>query len=808
MFTWRHTGNEKMKNSTLILLGALAVAGTHARSETINRIDAISATNDRDTLILQMTGRFDQRNHAEFFINTDFNPSTGVSEGKIHGADYLTIDDTLYRIHGNDAEDRDYLGTISIEKSANRIIAAIPIRLIPDMEDRVSFASAIMDGDWGGWTVQGTTKYSFFNEHDDSKYLFGDNAITIAIDKRNADHHSVAVYRNSDQRILANSDASSAFYRGLSDSIGSIKYHIEKQTGGFDVVYAISLKQDVPAGDTEHLSPMVTLMIPDLRFQSRDTLSILNPLFKHHLWRRSLGKEKGYYYDGWQAHRTRNFFAVANLIRHTRDRVKETHQPYGDQFVYSPVIVATDPGHSDGGVAIGSSLNANFIDDRLAALMKIEYGWDNYWNYIYELTPLKDLGKGDILNVRIPVRFAARKNWIFTLYPYKRFLAENYHRDRKWAIHHPKDTRPIQAIVFSYPESYRDDHGHYRHTRDERQWAYQLIGDQQDETIPLSDVLHQFGDALLKKHYERAMIWNFTGTYYQHDDSSDDPNECLNSNHYSCMADQLPFQFLDDPRKDGNILPDRFAEEMMQLIDSGNLAGFEAEIGYDWGISGNIPVDGSGEPLSQGEWEPDHLVPFDYLDGNSNSHVAYAEAILSRVSSLSDTPFAPRFIRLDAFSRMEVTNRLAWLRRLKTMLPETTFATESSIDYMHCKASMINQLDSTEPEDNIGFIQDHELTSPDYLATYMNPGMDIVVNLDSMFLKRSNGRKKCHLKHLVRWGYTPLVKEKDAPSLGAIGESFINVGGLNNAATDHCFDGVQSNEEWPYGECLDQWNNR
>ncbi len=774
-----------------------------------DRIEGMGARNDGDSLDLSMNGRFDNTDHAWFFIDTDFDTNTGVNEDHIAGADYMTIDGALYRIHQHDAEDRQYIGEVAIQTSPHGISVSIPRRLLSGMNANIRYSAAVTARDYPSWTVKGPNQYTLLPDRHDEAYLYGDDAITVAVDDTDTEHPFVAVTRDSDQRRLAHSGSTSAYYRNVSEQVDSIDYHIERKTGGFDVVYRIVLGQDVPAANAEQPNSIATLMIPDLDLGSDEAMRIINPLFKHYPEARSLSEERNYVYEGWQAHHQQDFFAVANLTRHRGSSVEETHEPYGAQFVYSPVIVAMDQERDDP-VAIGGSLISNFANDRLAALMKIEHDWNNYWHYTYELTPLKDLKQGDTLDIRIAVRFADRKHWIFTLAPYKAFLG--HRRDEQWIQQHRKDTRPIQAITFSYPEQKPGDDNHYRHTVDGRQWAYQLIDDQQNDTLPLHRTLDNFGDILRNKGFERTLIWNFTGTYYQHEDSSDDPNACPSSQYHACMATQLPFQFLDDPRKTTHAMAPRFADEMAQLIDAGNLGGFDAEIGYDWGIAGNIPVDESGRPLAIDAWEPHHLVPFDYHhdgQGRPNAETRYAETRLSRVRALSSTPFQPRFIRLDALARMDMDKRLDWLNHLKRSLPDTKFAAESSIDLVHAQIAMINQLDSTEPGDHAGDARDYALKQPDFLAGYLNPGMEVEVHLDDVFLKRKRaeqgywGSQEWYLEQLVEWGYTPLVKQPDRETTAAIGDSLVDVSALNASVTDPCFDGAWTNGEWPYGECLD-----
>ena len=650
-------------------------------------------------------------------------------------------------------------------------------------------------------------------DDEDIRYMYQEDEIEVdMVDNRK----HIGIWRRSDSHDLINAYEGSNFVESVNDNL-TVTYNLIKEIGGFDIEYTIK-------NNSIDLVQLPILQIPGIQFGDTNHLKILNPLFKHYLEERDFDKEANdkYEVDSPEDIKALRFdrypmFSVAS-VRQSDENGENTHNrhsPYGAQFVYSPVIVA----HNDNFV-VGSSLQ---FDQReksdLKTYMYIEKKGDN-WVYKYDLRA-SQLEANKEINITISVRFSDIKNWIFTLYPYKEFFNNTYKTDKNQLWSKTKDVRPIQAFTFSSPEKSKNA------IRNEgRQWFWGLprVGNTHNETGPLDldETLKQLGTVLYKKNYKRAMIWDFTGTY------KPDGGGCKENDvtYKGCIQEQLPFQFLDDPRADENILTDSFAKSMKEIINNehNNEIDYLKSIGlgYDWGISGSMPVESDGTTLGYGtdDFQADHLAPFSYGDEKDNpNYINYANHYLNRVKRLKGTLFYPKFIRLDALNRMELSSRLRWLSHIKEALPDSTLATESSIDYMHALVPMINQLDTTESPEPRGTFEENKINQPDYLAQYLNPGVENIVNLDTTFLKnylkmdgdevkgtKKDGTKENekYITELIKNGYTPLIKQPDVDfdvNLKVnIENCMLDNTGNKNLKANHCFDGNLDNGEWPYGE--------
>jgi hypothetical protein len=626
------------------------------------------------------------------------------------------------------------------------------------------------------------------NNSSDSQYVYQDNEIEIDI-KDNNEHIGIW-QKNGSDLIKALYDDRNNFVSDKKDNL-KLDYGITKKTGGFDVEYTIENKTDAPI-------KLPILQIPGIQFGNTNQLNIVNPLFTHYLENRKFEDEKEAKYEvatGKDYERIgelgENVFSVGSTLFTQNDgRKKNAHLPYGSQFVYSPVIVA----HNNVFTA-GASLNFDWREKSdLKAYMSIEKEPQG-WMYKFDLRA-SDINANKTLKMVISVRFSKPEQWIFTLYPYKDFFNKTYQRDITWLNNHEKDVSPIHAVTFANnPDEPK---------LNKRQWAWPFVkNDLSDEKLNVENSLNILGAALNLLDFKRVMIWNFTGSY-------DRSNGECGVRYSGCINQQLPFQFLVNPESEGDIyeadenLLDVFKASMQTIINNKKDYGFE--MGYDWGIAGSIPLGSDEKPIPFNIWSPKFVVP--YKLGNSD-HTTYARHYLQSVSSLKNTFFEPEFIRLDAFVRMELNNRLTWLKELKGNLKKTKFAAESSIDYMHAQIPMINQLDTTETPQ--GSFED--IKKPDLLAYYLNPGMEVIVNLDIEFFNKGlRQEKEDYMKKLVQMGYTPLVGSK-LPFMktmidGVRDEEAVRTNGLSNTDIGVCFDNKQENGEWPYGTCLSQGDAR
>jgi hypothetical protein len=624
---------------------------------------------------------------------------------------------------------------------------------------------------WAGFwvaTLSGSKDYSIAlrygdnNVSNDSQFVYQDNEIEIDI-KDEGKH--VAIWKTSKPIFdLITAYWGAEFFTPKNDL--DIKYKILKKTGGFDVEYTIRNK-------TSNSTNLSALKIPGIELGNTNTLKILNPLFKHYLEDRDLAVEQKYQNVEGHQRETRNdgkrFFNVANFVRTVNNISYEGHSPYGGQFVYSPVILATDSNFS-----VGTSLNLNYTKTkyRLKPYMRIVKEEGNRWAYEYDLSN-STIGEKEVLNLTLSVRFSRNDKWIFTLYPYKSFLNE-YLVSGERKIPENKDLRPIQTIEmggFGHDEEF----GRRHWSPDISQWK-KYDGD--DYVVNLKSFLEAKGNKLKNNGFKRTAFWNFTGLYDNNETNTND----------GPMMQQLPFQFAAK-----EILPVGMRQDMNDLEEDGDHPFKQFDVGYDWGISGNIPVDSNGDVLGINQWQPANIKKFDLGDPQ---HVQYAQYYLDKTKNLKGL-FKPKFIRLDAFVRMDkdrgYDSRIKWLKHLQSSLPEVTFAAESSIDYMHARTADILQPDSIAWK-KIGTKEEHNLTQPDMLAHYLNPGAETYVWLNANAQRNNKdlrGNIKAYIQSLISNGYTPLIDYWDV----------IDVNGIDTTVPE-CMNGKDSDNDgkidWPY----------
>jgi len=600
----------------------------------------------------------------------------------------------------------------------------------------------------------------------DSTYTF-ENYTTLKIDEQIDDYMITNVKLSKENTLIDTSKG--VFY--LNAEGFKVDYEIFIKDGGFDINYFIENK-------TADSLPLPTLRVPGINFNSDSKLDIVNPLLKHYMQDRDLNIENSYKKDNKENHRN-NYFAVANLVvtKKAEEVVNsyELHYPYGRQFVYSPVIVAKK---KDSGFSVGASIYptcgeegcSKLLKDsvKLHSLMGIQKVSKDNWYYEYDLS--KSMIEADKhISVTISVRFASEKNWIFTLYPYKEFLQSATSEFR--ATQPKRDLRAIHSVEMG---DFKDNN----HT-----WQY--LSADKNGNLQLKELFESKYKDFKKGGIQRALFWNFTGLYDDKIQSS-----------YGNMKHQLPFQFAS---RDAEFLKKRnIYDDYIYLENNQNLSGIE--MGYDWGISGNIPIDEDGEVLAFDEWDPVDIVKFDLTD---ESHLNYAKYYLNEAKELK-TIFTPKFIRLDALSRMDRSSeyiddikRIEWIEYLKKSMPDVTFATESSLDYIHSLSASILQVDSEiesfidDEDKNESYAGDMEvegqIKEADYLANYLNPQAENYIWVSAEKYENINE----YLKSLTANGYTPLIKY-----WGVIG-----VNGIDTTVAE-CMNGIDDDNDgfidWPY----------
>jgi hypothetical protein len=602
----------------------------------------------------------------------------------------------------------------------------------------------------------------------DSNYLYHDGRDVIIEVVSNGESvevgEGVGIWQSDEDgnsKALIEAYEYNGFFANKDDRLDST-YKIVKKVGGFDIVYNFTNNQDIDL-------PLPILTIPDIGFGDIDSLNVVNPLFKHYLEVRSLQKER---IDN------ERYFNVANIFRTIDEETYEEHYPYGTQFVYSPVIVATN-----GDFAVGCSLELNYNQAkyRLKPLMRIIKKDRGFWNYEFDLQNDK-LKSHNSIDLTITVRVAKSSRWIFTLHPYKEFLhnevTKSYRRSND-----KKDLRPIQAIEMG---GFDDGVG-------SRFWSPDVVN--KENVMDLYWLLDKKGSKLDKMGFERMVFWNFTGLYKNINETND-----TNDTQYGSLQEQLPFQFISNEK---GILPDDMRKDFIELQNEKDHIFNSFEVGYDWGISGNIPIDENGKVLKNGVWQPYNIVPFD-LD--IDTHVAYANHILEGAKEIKGL-FKPKFIRLDALLRMDSTKdknyiddirRIEWIQHLQKSMPYTTFATESSIDYIHSIAANILQPDSIYGWKGVATQNEQNLHQPDLLASYLNPSSETYVWMNANAqLKDDNGNEypfrdnSAYVKSLVELGYTPLIDYWDV----------VDVRGIDTSLPE-CMDRIDNDNngyiDWPY----------
>ncbi len=793
-----------MKKTVMVL--TMLAAPVFALSEV--RDVEMSYHSDYDYYSMKLSGHFEAT--FQVFLDADNNKQTGYTRKqenpKAIGADYLIEGSNLFKYEGKNGSsewegwrylyDLNSFGDPYVWISPNEIIIDLN-REIFNLGNRFNYGVRALNSNWGVDDVYPKkgdrimlryTKPPQSCASGDRGFVYKNlDQITFA---QSSEKKNIRVTRNEDNTLLLNTNGAGKFYHTSQGNRVKVSHGIAIKSGGFDVVYRIRNRTDAN-------NSMPTLIIPGIHFGETETLNMLNPLFKHYLQERNITQEQQYYKEGSGdvlAHsQGSNYFAVANAVRTVGAKKYELHFPYGKddtdgnaQFVYSPVIVATNDS-----VAIGSSLNLNSTkkSERLHVKMSIIKNQNGNWSYAYDLSNNK-MAPGTTLRLSVSVRFANSDKWIFTLYPYKELFNSSLSGEKN--IPTKKDLRPIQTVSFAF----RAEKGASDWSR---AWNSEFTGsaDYNNSSIkfPLKESLKRIGTALKDKGYKRTLIWNFTGLYNNTETG------------YGAMSEQLPFQFVSSLKGERNILPENMYKDMTDIIDNGLPIFNDIAMGYDWGISGNIPVaDEYNNTLAVDAWQPHNIVPFDYCN---DEHKTYARYYLDEAKNLQGI-FKPKLIRLDAFVRMDLDGRIKWLKELKESkepkkgLPETTFALESSIDYMHARSASILQLDSTQVWINGsgygGSKEEHTLTQPDLLAHYLNPGAETLVAIQQSIFRDRNkpDERKGYLKDLVTLGYTPLI------SFWGLENYIVDINDINNIAVNPCFDGIDNDgdgqTDWPYDD--------
>lgn len=427
----------------------------------------------------------------------------------------------------------------------------------------------------------------------DENYLF--NAKVSVFTKSDGKETFTVDYQG---KRLRSNYSDEKFFDDKSNGNVVVDYTIVKQKGGVDVVYRISNPTQSPQ------------RVPDLKIDGilNTNKQIENPEY-------------------YQAKNSAGF----QSMELTSGRINFIDSYYPSNY-YSPVVVMRDKSFT-----AGSALQYPYLDYKQNVRTTISMNnntnspryktWSHRYRDFNDASSFQDganamIQPGQQLRYVITLRFSEPKNWIFTLYPYKKYFDNLYGKDSGNVKN--RNLIPIRGMQIgdgflvneNNPRGYRGIHGSDGRI-DLKGWG------------PLTDWFIQDTKDL---GYKRVLIWLPSGAY---------DNESNN----------FPPQFM------SNWLPNVINTE-------GNLTKYienEIELGFWWGNSNKIPVPNI--------WEPDTLVKSDYENQDHKRFLA-TELVLARKRNA-------KFIGLDKFTQMPVYQRILWLEDMKRIIPGAEFGHES-----------------------------------------------------------------------------------------------------------------------------------
>jgi len=401
------------------------------------------------------------------------------------------------------------------------------------------------------------------------------------------------------------------FYADRSGGNVVITYDIVRQIGGVDVVYTVRNPTQSPQ------------RMPELKIDG-----ILNT--------NNQGGNPEYY----KAKNSAGF----QIMDLASGRVNFIDSYYPSNY-YSPVVIMRDKEFVS-----GSSIQYPYFDYKQNVMTTLSMNnnanspryktWSHRYREfndatLFESGPNAMVNPGEELTYKISLRFSEPRNWIFTLYPYKRYFESLYGRDSGNVNN--RNLVPIRGVQIGdgllvgpeNPRGYRWITNQYGRI-DIKGWG------------PFTDWFIQDTKDL---GYRRIMIW-------------------LPSGAYENRSNNFPPQFMT-----------QWAPNVSDT--DGNFTKYAAngiELGFWWGNSNKVPV--------PNVWEPRTLVFSDY---NNQSH---------KIFLTTEVVFAARrgteFIGLDKFTQMPVYQRVLWLEDMRRIAPGVGFAHESpGPDLIHRRMSNI-----------------------------------------------------------------------------------------------------------------------
>jgi hypothetical protein len=114
-----------------------------------NAISSMEASHSKSSLHLKMNGSFTKGSHGSFFIDADNNAQTGYSNSPVKGAEYLVIDNKLYRYPDNAKGWKWDKISDSVETvfTSTAITSSIPLDML-DIGADINYISGITTADW------------------------------------------------------------------------------------------------------------------------------------------------------------------------------------------------------------------------------------------------------------------------------------------------------------------------------------------------------------------------------------------------------------------------------------------------------------------------------------------------------------------------------------------------------------------------------------------------------------------------------------------------------------------------------------
>ena len=517
----------------------------------------------------------------------------------------------------------------------------------------------------------------------------------------------VEIYKNrsfkvlrADGSVLRKPTQHEQFFIDKSNGALKIDYKIIEKIGGVDIEYSL-------VNPTLKPQAIPDFTVDGLTFKNVSNngyIEILNTLNFQYMHKRELNEQA--------------------FLKYRYFDVNGENHVYPE--VYSPVIVAHDKDY-----AVGSSLNFFYQKDRLQPHMRVYKLHNGLWRYSYNGIDNRKLEPKESLRLTLSIRFAKPKNWLYTLFPYKKHFNKLYGKDKNIV---PKDLRPISGIILSYGSAAYEN---YLECQDKEVNCdsdlnniskYNLYGynyyirpdlyglDGKNSQYQDQRFITTYIQKLQKSGFKRSMIWTHSGQYWRCP-----KGKIANNDGYVECTTNYPPQFMNAPSQKVKASLSAFKK----FKNSG------IALGLWWGRSGQVPY-----PLT---WNPKEVIPFDI---EKKTHIDFYLNELAFAKYIGATE-----IGLDAYSNMKIESQLPWLIKMKKLLPDMKFYNEGTVsDFLHTQTSAFIQPQNPWVSHGKGPIEGRAS-----LMDYLNPNAEVIV----YFSESTPSLNR--VQQLINWGYTPLI---------------------------------------------------